>query len=614
VSYLCVVSDVCLWICADNAPFVVAYAPSLAMASLDHVKAAIDAVAQKRGFRCVPVSWEDATRGHTGFGGLSTMGPNISDVRLFERSGRLLYTCRSQNWNERLGYVAARDVAMVIGNEHPSASVQTSTTLRDYLQSIGTHAKYAGLQVPSLFEPTLDEIFSIRFQTVFLPVGGDPDDAVAFGAKPPTTEFCTEVFNYQTSDASDPKNLLLLATPQGTSVQQDGRGPEKIFFHSVDSDGVVHRFWLEAEKSEKQVGGAQVETMEEVAAAAARGKATAVRIGPASMGTRFNVQMLIQVPLKQRPRPATASGRGRGGGGRGGTFGFVCADMAQCAMPSAAPSATACWSKSSAPATATKYRRAEAVGVSNAARVSRGTEHDIFRGVASGRPERDPTQHGTITVTMYYTVVGGVPSAADVERAVADLDDLYKACPSDKRLAQCHEVTAHTTTWQAKGGIVPPPPPPPKFGVQQPPTVSAPVASSAPVAPVPCTCCSGHPLAAMYGAEPHEPTHGWWCDGCGVFMAHGRVQGATLPKGYGCRKCDFDLCANCAFMPTCRAHHPLVRVPQAALAGQDTITCHGCRRPFATHVAVMRGCVQGGPCQMVICQRCFTAETIKCRM
>ncbi len=86
------------------------------------------------------------------------------------------------------------------------------------------------------------------------------------------------------------------------------------------------------------------------------------------------------------------------------------------------------------------------VGVSNAARVSRGLEEDAaWGGVNNRKPERDPSMHGTITVTMYYTVAGGVPAEADVLAAIEDLDALYKACPSDKKLVDCSEITKELT-------------------------------------------------------------------------------------------------------------------------------------------------------------------------
>ena len=359
-------------------------------ASLSDVQAAIDAAARGTGFQCMPVSWEDAQRGTVG-GALSCWGGNISDVRLWEKTGKLLYTCRTQNWNERLGYVAAKEVAVVTGNHTPGAEGSMrqpkAVTLQSYLKSFGTYAGYAGVTSSALYDATVDDILSIRFQTVFLPV-----------AEGKTTEFCTEVYNYNTLSDDDPRNMALLCTAQGTSVQQDGAGAKKVFHHEMGDDWRVHRYYLEAERSEHKVGGAQSESREEAAAAAARGKSTAIHIGTRAMGTRFNVQMLIQLPLKQK-KPVYLEGL--------------------CATPT--------------------------VGVSNAARVSRGKEFDVWMGVAHKEPERDPSMHGTITVTMYYTVVGGVPSAADVKAAIADLDALYKACPSDKRLVDCSELTKELT-------------------------------------------------------------------------------------------------------------------------------------------------------------------------
>lgn len=94
---------------------------------------AIDRVAGAAGFSCCSVSWEDAQRsnaGSAGGGRLSCYGPNIADVRLWEKGGRQLYTLRSENWNERLGYVSSRDVALVTGNEAGGATL-SAVTLAD---------------------------------------------------------------------------------------------------------------------------------------------------------------------------------------------------------------------------------------------------------------------------------------------------------------------------------------------------------------------------------------------------------------------------------------------------------------------------------------------------
>jgi hypothetical protein len=563
--------------------------------TLEQTKAAIDAVAKQRGFRCLEVSWEDASRWN-GPGGLSCVGPNISDVRLWEKTGRLLYTCRSESWNERLGYVAAKDVAMVTGNQNPVASTLESTTLQDYLERVGTNAGYMGIDVPSLYEPTVDDIFSIRFQTVFLPVGTGVEQA--FGGTPPSTEFCTEVYNYQTRTADDPRNLLLLATPQGTSAAEDKPGRAKVFYHSVDTAGQVHEYWLEAEKSEHKVGGSQVESKEEAAAAARRGKATSVRIGPSSMGTRFNVQMLIQVPLKQKLQPPQRFSGGFGAGapavGAGGSYAND-SIMFCCAPQSAPPPACA---PSPAPSGFFGARRQSAppIGVSNAARVSRGSHHGIATPVPNRKPERDASMHGTITVTMYYTVVGGVPSAEDVRRAVEDLDELYKKCPSDKRLVECHEVTA-----MPKSLVVNIAPTPNPFVTP----IQVVSEATAIVSRRPCTCRAGHELGEM--TMQTQPPNGWWCDGCGVYSAYSQAIGMY---GWSCRQCDYDLCVRCRFVPACSKRHALRVVSKADLGDATVAQCKGCQRQFATHVAVLRGCVT---CLSdgLLCQACYTSEAVR---
>ena len=84
---------------------------------------------------------------------------------------------------------------------------------------------------------------------------------------------------------------MLLCTTQGVAVQQDGKGTKRLFHHAVDPQGQGHQYWLEAERSEFKVGGAQRETEAQRTEAMARGKATASVIGTAAMGTRFNVLM-----------------------------------------------------------------------------------------------------------------------------------------------------------------------------------------------------------------------------------------------------------------------------------------------------------------------------------
>merc|ERR1711998_308259 len=68
-------------------------------------------------------------------------------------------------------------------------------------------------------------------------------------------------------------------------------------------------------------------------------------------------------------------------------------------------------------------------GKASAARVSRGAEVEgKWAGLTVKKPVRDSRQHPTVTVVLYNTVAGGVPSEEDVRAAVDDMEELYKAC------------------------------------------------------------------------------------------------------------------------------------------------------------------------------------------
>jgi len=280
-------------------------------------------------------------------------------------------------------------------------------------------------------------------------------------------EFCSEAYNYNTTSDEDPRNLILLCTTQGLAVQQDGSGAQRLFHHAVDGAGTIHRYWLEAEKSRHKVGGPQVETEEERADAAARGKATSSVIGVRAMGTRFNVLMNIQVPLEQAPRPmracygSLASGKKtkkkKSGGLFSGFFGGAkndcSAEVEGCAPPgfesddgfdfeedmmmceSASLASCASFGGGARRRCSSRSLSKPKVGSACAARVSRGSEFDTWKGLTAKTPKRNPAEHITCTVVIYNAVSGGVPSEADVLAAIDDLEQLYAACSTKGHLA-----------------------------------------------------------------------------------------------------------------------------------------------------------------------------------
>jgi hypothetical protein len=66
-------------------------------------------------------------------------------------------------------------------------------------------------------------------------------------------------------------------------------------------------------------------------------------------------------------------------------------------------------------------------GQANAARVSKGSFVDNWQGLTVKRPQRDDTQHVTVTFVLYNTIAGGVPDEKDIIAAVDDMEQLYKA-------------------------------------------------------------------------------------------------------------------------------------------------------------------------------------------
>lgn len=243
-------------------------------------------------YSCKTVSWDDVQRGTVG-DSLSCWGANITDTRLYAKDGRQLFTVRGDNWNERLGKVSVDDIALIASSINGGGACDglQPVTLRTLLSNISEYGNYAGINVDSLLSDDLDREVSVRFQTTFLPVEE--------GEKQ-TLEFAPQAYNYNTTSDEDPRNLVLLCTTQGLAIQQDGAGAKMLYHHTKnEDDDSVNRYWLEAESSSHKVGGSQVETKEERDDALKRGKAISTVIGTKDIGTRFNVLMTIQVPLKQ---------------------------------------------------------------------------------------------------------------------------------------------------------------------------------------------------------------------------------------------------------------------------------------------------------------------------
>ena len=73
----------------------------------------------------------------------------------------------------------------------------------------------------------------------------------------------------------------------------------------------------------------------------------------------------------------------------------------------------------------TRNMKSAKKGVSSSARISKGTVHGSYTKINIPDFKRDDSQHITITVILYNTVVGGVPTKDDVVAAVTELESLY---------------------------------------------------------------------------------------------------------------------------------------------------------------------------------------------
>jgi len=388
-------------------------------------------------YSCKTVSWDDVQRGTVG-GGLSCWGANITDTRLYAKDGRQLFTVRGDNWNERLAKVSADDLMLVANGNDVGNDTLQPFTLRHVLKNIRKFGGYAGIKCESLDEEMLDNEISVRFQTTFLPV-----NAIAEGRNA-ALEFATEAFNYNTMSDEDPRNLILLCTTQGIAVQADGHGSKRLYHHVIKKDGTISRHWLEAEESKHKVGGEQKESDEERMDALSRNKATSSEIGVRGIGSRFNVLMTIQVPLRQKPSDREDY--------YGGTLSCV---TSSCSVPSSASTSDyfeifdlGCMEsiadecsfggsdfKSKRRGLRSISFKTRRKGKSSAARVSKGSFVDEWDGLTIQEPKRHPNEHCTATIVMYYTCNGGVPTDEDIIAAIDDIEELYRGIEGNGQLS-----------------------------------------------------------------------------------------------------------------------------------------------------------------------------------
>lgn len=91
------------------------------------------------------------------------------------------------------------------------------------MSSLHLYGGYAGVDNQGLNSKDEEDV-TVRYQTTFIPMGrgrgrgSSGSDSDSDEDAPGARDIVPHVYNYQTKDAKDPKNLLLLFTVQGLSV------------------------------------------------------------------------------------------------------------------------------------------------------------------------------------------------------------------------------------------------------------------------------------------------------------------------------------------------------------------------------------------------------------
>lgn len=332
-------------------------------------------------YHLIRTSWNDAARTKG-----SCWGPNITDATLnvlddYNR-GTPVMVIRSQNFNEKIGTISTKDVAVMKTMEDQTIK---PVTLKEYLVD------------DELNKDDVDTEMSIRFQAVFVP---------------PNSHCVVKHFNYQATD-DEAANRILLSTTQGTTATADAQGAVELF---LENNGGLYTMLIEETKF--GVGGSQQETDEERAALQAKGKASSEVLGPRAAGTRCNMLGVIQLPLVQTKPPARSAD---------------CLYAACFGAPEAFIVKANCQYEDEDMSDGFSDMPKSRVGKSSAGRLSYGR---LVKSAPTLKKnvKRHATYKPTATYMIYYTVKDGVPSKEDVQKAVQDLDMLYGSCQKSEPL------------------------------------------------------------------------------------------------------------------------------------------------------------------------------------
>ncbi len=363
----------------------------------------LNGVLASTGYSCKHVCLDYASRGEKR-GALFSYGlTNITDAYLAAKGGAPLCTVRSDRWNEKFVEVPASDVTLLTGNCDSDGELR-HISLSEFLHApVKFGAAYTGMDSSTSLSDSSIGALRVRFETVFLPIReGDVERG--------EMQFAVRTYSTLVQNQLEPRNLMLLATAEGLSVQADGTNAKGMHLH-MGSSNEVNEYWLKLgsptstndELRETATGGDEVQR---------RGSSGGGGIGVGWLKTQPNVLMVVQVPLVWNP--ASFVVKSSGGVATSG------------AQPAPSPALDAPVMSTSDPVVARDLNVSTLNKTNASTRISRGDFYARHKGLSKKHLQRKEMENIIVNCIIIKTVASDVPSEADVLAAVVDMESLYK--------------------------------------------------------------------------------------------------------------------------------------------------------------------------------------------
>lgn len=242
------------------------------------LNASLAAVGAAGRYTAGTVAWNDGQRGVSN-GALSCLGGNITDCKIVTMDGGVCPYIKPPNMDETIGVLEAKHLLMA---DTDGATV----SLQDVLDALPERCAYRGFASVDAKVKTPEKVV-VRFQTAWVPIRK--------GAG--CTRIAPQHYSYQTRSRDNPRNLLLLGTPQGTFVHTDDAGGNTLHAHRRTEAGEATKHWFSAEPNKDCLVGHAADAAKDEGLGA--DKARAVEMGVRGMGARTNCFVTVSVPNKQ---------------------------------------------------------------------------------------------------------------------------------------------------------------------------------------------------------------------------------------------------------------------------------------------------------------------------